>query len=139
MQPDRSLALLLAVPQLQLVQKMRRNPKPYFAIDFVQLHTHFNVASPDELRALRARIGFGVAGTKEIHRALFLEHVEQNRVGTVGSLEGRDGGERPVRPGAAASKLRQVSAKDAISTVNNLGFDKFEDDSFADLLRVPEF
>ena len=75
------------------------------------MQAHLNSASSEELRALRAHIGLGVAGTKEMNKTLILEHVEQQRSVSVVSPEGRDGRERPVRPGAAAAKNRQVSTK----------------------------
>ena len=125
------------ITQVQIRSNTSQKLEAVSALDLVELQAHLKVASSDELQALRAHIGLGVAGTKEMNKTLILEHVEQQRSVSVGSPEVRDGRERPVRPGAAAAKHRQVSTKEATKFVR-ISNSELEDDSFADLPMGPE-
>ena len=46
------------------------------ALALVELQAHLNVASSDELQALRTHIGLGVAGTNEMNKALLLHNFQ---------------------------------------------------------------
>ena len=44
--------------------------KSVLALDSIELKTYLDAATSDELRALRAHIGFGCAGTKDMNKGL---------------------------------------------------------------------
>ena len=98
-----------------------------------ELKSYLDAATSEELRALRAHIGFGIAGTKDMNKSLIWDHVEKMRRGEVlsKSPEGRDGRERAVRPGAAAAALRVEAFKVAKPIDSDL-----EDDSFANFSKT---
>ena len=107
------------------------------ALDSTELKTYLDAATSDELRALRAHIGFGCAGTKDMNKGLIWDHLEKQRRGVslTKSPEGREGRERAIRPGAAAAALRVEAAKTARLTESDL-----EDDSVADFSKpMPAF
>ena len=51
------------------------------ALPLSDLKVQLDAATSDELRILRAYIGFGKAGTKDMNKALIYEHVETIREG----------------------------------------------------------
>ena len=111
--------------------------KSVLALDSIELKTYLDAATSNELRALRAHIGFGCAGTKDMNKGLIWDHVGKQRRGAslTKSPEGRGGRERAIRPGAAAAALRVEAAKTARLTDSDL-----EDDSFADFSKpMPAF